>query len=84
MTISFALPIAAVIVAGGASLTIGARLKAIADRLPPTDDPIEHTSVYFLGRASGDPRGRRFVRWFWVAQAGLFLAIVALFANWPR
>jgi hypothetical protein len=31
MTISFALPIAAVIVTGGASLAIGARLKGIAD-----------------------------------------------------
>ena len=84
MTISFALPIAAVIVTGGASLAIGARLKGIADQLPPTDDPIEHTSVYFLGRAGGDPRGRQLVRWFWGAQAGLFLALVALFANWPR
>jgi hypothetical protein len=75
------LVVAALIVSALASLLLGARLKAIADRLPPTDDPIEHTSVYFLGRVGADPQGRRLVRWFWVAQASLFVAFIALIAS---
>ena len=81
MTIHALVPIGAFIASAVASLIIGARLKAIANRLPPTDDPIERTSIYFLGRVGADPRGRRLVRWFWVAQASLLVAFVALIAS---
>jgi hypothetical protein len=78
MTIQFALSLAAVVVTSGASLILGTRLKGIADRLPPINDPTEHTSMYFLGRVGTHPRGRRLVPWFWAAQVSLLVAIIAL------